>query len=163
MLPLLALTVVVGANVEAAETRRQIREFIQQLNPEFPYPDKAANQLLYAQSVGGADAKLMAALVAQERRWSLRPNAPYTTENLGQMLHSTARRNYGRSKAPDWQTNLLWCSWYLQGCLSKERWNVTNALRRYNSGPEWSEKPLAVRQHSERYARAVLYYRRQMK
>lgn len=139
----------------AADMRAHIARFILSVNPEFPDADRAANQLLYAESVGGADARLMAALVAQERRWRLKPNRPYDANNLCQITHSTARMIFGRRRAESWEMNLLWGSWYLRGCLRAEKGNVAEALRRYNAGP--------TKHGAGRYARAVLYYRRQMR
>lgn len=157
-LPIVALMLVIGANAETQETRAEIRSFIVTVNRDFRYADEAANQLLYCQERTGVDARLMAALVAQERRWSLRPNPPYTSENLCQILHSTGRRCFGRAKAPTWQHNLLWGARYLSWCLAAEKGNVTHALRRYNGGPRWRKKDKKHQAHTEAYARAVNYY-----
>lgn len=156
--------------------RETIRCFIEGVNPRFKEPDMAANQLIYCEQVTGAPAELMAALVAQERRWSLRPNPPYTAENLCQVLHSTGRRCFGRSKAKTWEENLLWGARYLRRCMRARvrakygrdaelrvaHWNerdlVFAALREYNGGPRFARKSI-----TKRYARAVLYYRGRMR
>ena len=55
ILPIMALALLVGANAETKETRREIREFIESVNPKFAYADEAANQLIFAQGgAGGA-------------------------------------------------------------------------------------------------------------
>ena len=153
-----ALTAQVGASSGAPEVRKDIREFIEQINPKFPDADEAANQLLYCEKVTGVNAKLMAALIAQERRWQLKRNGVYAPQNLTQVLHSTGRRMFGRAEARTWQENILWGAYYMKYCLRAEKGNVTNALRAYNGGPGYRQKPI-----TKKYARAVLYYRGKMK
>jgi hypothetical protein len=144
-----------SAPPETAQTRKEITAFILSVNPKFPDADRASNQLLYAESVGGADAKWMAALVAQERRWQLKANPPYDKNNLVQITLGTARMVYGKPRADSWELNLLWGSWYLKSCLRAEKGDMDKALRRYNGGP--SKPPITLQ-----YLRAVKYYRRKL-
>ena len=151
----LALSVAGAENQQ--QTRREIVAFIETVNPSFEHADRAANQLLYCQHVAGVDARLLAALVAQERRWKLVPNGPYGAENLCQITHGTALAVFGQRRAETWELNLLWGAWILKGCLRAEKHDARAALARYNRGPRWRERPEALR-----YAEAVLSYRRRM-
>lgn len=129
-----------------------------------PDPDFAANQLLYLETVGGAKAELVAAVVAVESNWNPHARNPSSgARGLGQLLPSTSRAVYG--KLPEsWGENLYQTSTYLAGCIAAERGagkeTVRYGLCRYRAGPKWRDPkwgnvPLA-------YAKKVLNLRGEM-
>lgn len=122
-----------------------------------PEQRHAANQLVWLESVGGARAELMAAVVTQESGWYVKArNRISGALGLCQILPSTARSVYGRLPE-SWGENLYMGSTYLQGCIDAELnarhpEPVRAGLARYNGGPG---KPPAA----WGYARDVLHER----
>lgn len=147
-----------GLDTQAAH--KQLRAYVLEVNPSFPYPDDAANLLVKIEGEGGPPAALFAALIKLESRWGVAlDHHPW---NLSQLTRHNQRKHHGRL-IRGWVESVRWGAeyfkWNLAGATKpgrarKDVWFV--ALAKYNDGPRGPRT-----QKGRTYAQVVLRFYRE--